>query len=145
MTDLGDLVLSNAVLHAFAAALQGVVAVVVLAALPSPSPTAPAERVLPFLLLHLRFDFLLKVDEYLPPIYEAVARIKFRTEVLANLNQTLMRGRLSCCRVFRGRAYFRSPLPLLALGKNMLLWNLFLEPDFDGGGIHSMADTLGDG
>ena len=88
--------LLDTMVHTFASALQGVVAVGVGAALPSPSPSAPLGRVAVISLLHLRFACGVAGDSDLPPIWEEVARTKGRIEGLATLNQTLLRGILSC-------------------------------------------------
>ena len=52
---------------------------------------------------------------YLPPLWEAVALGRGKTEGLATLNQALMRGLPSCRQVFGGRAHFSASLPLLTL------------------------------
>ena len=52
-TGLGALGLLDATIHAFAAALQEVVLLVVVAALPCPSPSAPEFKVAIVLILHL--------------------------------------------------------------------------------------------
>ena len=45
-----------------------------------------------------------------------------------------MRGLPSCCQVFGGRAHFSASLPLLALVKNVSIWNPSLDPSYTGGG-----------
>ena len=101
--------------------------------LPSPSMAAPGGRVTTLSLLHLRFYFRVEVDKYLPPIWEAVSWIKVRTEGLAAINQTLMRGIPSYCQVFRGGVHFIASLPLFALVLNVSLCNLSLYPSCYGG------------
>ena len=51
---IGYLVLSYTTIHVFTAVMQGLVVVLVVAALPPPSPAAPAGKVATFSLLHLR-------------------------------------------------------------------------------------------
>ena len=85
--------------------------------------------------LHLRFACGVAGDNDLPPLWEAVALGRGKTEGLANLNQALMRGLPSCRRVFGGRAHFSASLPLLALVKNVLLMNPSLDPACAGGGF----------
>ena len=68
-TGLAALVLSYYALHVFAAALQGVVAAGVSAAVPSPSPSAPTGKVVTLSLLRLRFECGVSVDGDLPPIW----------------------------------------------------------------------------
>ena len=99
---MGGLSLPDAAVHAFADALQGVVVAVVVSSIPSPSLAALAGRVATLSLLYLRFACGVSVDGDLPPIWEVVARLKGRVEGLATLNQTLMRGLPSCCRLFGG-------------------------------------------
>ena len=72
--------------HAFAVDLQGVVAARVSAELPSPTPSSPTGKVEAQSLLHLRFVCGVAVDVYLPPIWEAVARVRGNMEGLATLN-----------------------------------------------------------
>ena len=103
----------DSAIHAFALAMQGVVAAGVSAVVPSPYPYAPAGKVTTLSLLHPRFA----VDGDLPPIWEAISQGKGRTEGLATLNQALMRGLASCCQVFGGRAHFSASLRLLAFVK----------------------------
>ena len=68
-------------------------------------------------------------------------RTEFRTEVLATLNQTLMRGLPSCFWIFGERSHFSASPPLLVLVKNTSLWNPSLDPSCAGEGFHLMADT----
>ena len=75
------------------------------------------------------------VEGDLPPIWEAVDRWKGKTEVMAALNQILIRGLPSCCRLFGGRAHFNASLPLLVFIKKISLCNLSLDPDCTGGGV----------
>ena len=72
-TGLAALGLSGSAIHAFAAALQGVVTTGVSAAVPSPSLSSPTGKVVTFSLLHLRFVFGVSVDGGLPPIWGAFA------------------------------------------------------------------------
>ena len=58
----------DAMVHAFAAALQGVVATGVGAPLPYPPTSAPLGRVATLSLLHLRFAYGVVGDSNLPPI-----------------------------------------------------------------------------
>ena len=76
---LAGIWISDATSHAFAAALQGVVAALVGAALHSPSPVAPPGRDAALLLLHLRFTCGVAKYEDLPPLWEEVDRVKGRT------------------------------------------------------------------
>ena len=71
--------ISDATSHSFAAALQGVVAALVGAALHSPSPVAPPGRVAALLLLHLCFTCCVAKYEDLTPLWEEVDRVKGRT------------------------------------------------------------------
>ena len=74
-------------------------------------------------LLILNLHFVCRVSQCgdLPPIWEAVDRGKGSTEGLSILNQTLMRGHLSCCRIFGGRYPFIYYSPLIAFVKNFFL------------------------
>ena len=72
-TGLVDLGLSDSSLHAFSAALHGVVAAGVSAAVPSPSPSAPTGKFAKLSLLHFQFACRVAVDGDLPPIWEEVA------------------------------------------------------------------------
>ena len=116
---LAALGIFDAAVHAFTAALQGVVTAGVGEVLPVTSPIAPAGRVAALLLLHLRFACRWWGGADLPPIWEEVARVKEITEGLATLNHTLPRGVSLCQRVFRGRAHFGASLPLLEFVKNV--------------------------
>ena len=133
-TGLAALGLSESALHAFAAALQGVVVAGVSVAVISPSPSAPTGKVVTLSLLHLRFACRVAVDGDLPPIWEVVTQGKGRMEGLATLNQTLMRGLPSYSRVFGGRNHFSASLPLLAFVKSVSLMKPSLDPEFTGGG-----------
>ena len=124
---LSSLGLSDAAIHAFAAALQGVLTEEVGAELPSPYPAAPTWKVAALSLLHLRFVCGVTRDGDLPPIWEAVARGRRRMEGLATLNQALMRGLPFCLQVFNERAHFCAPPPLLAFVKNVIP----LKPSLD--------------
>ena len=121
--------LSDATLQAFVAALQ-----VVVSAVPSPLPAAPGVKVACLSLFHLRFACGVAGDNDLPPLWEAVALRRGKTEGLATLNQALMRGLPSFPRVFGGRAHFSASLPLLALVKNVSLLHPSLDPACTGGG-----------
>ena len=65
---LATLEISDTVVHAFAAALQGVATAGVGTALPSPSPAAPAGRVVTLSILHLRLAYRLAGYMDIPPI-----------------------------------------------------------------------------
>ena len=140
-TGLAALGLSESALHAFAAALQGVVVAGVSVAVISPSPSAPTGKVVTLSLLHLRFACRVAVDGDLPPIWEVVTQGKGRMEGLATLNQTLMRGLPSYSRVFGGRNHFSASLPLLAFVKSVSLMKPSLDPEFTGGGGHDQTDS----
>ena len=116
-TGLVDLGLLDYALNTFAAYLQGVVEAGFSADGTSPVLSAPAGKVVTLSLLHLRFACGVAVDEDLPPVWEAVARVKGRMEGIAILNQALMRGLPSCCRVFEGRAHFSPPPPPARVSK----------------------------
>ena len=126
--DLAALGLSDSALHAFVEALQGVVAAGASATVPSPAPSGPTGKVATLSLLQPHFACGVEVDGDLPTICEAVVLGKGRMEGLATLNQALMRGLPSCCRVFRGRAYFGTSLPLLVFVKNVSLLKPSLNP-----------------
>ena len=98
------------------------------AALPSPSPAAPAGKVATLLLLYLRFSCGVAGDEDLPLIRKEVVRGKVRKEGISTLNQNLMMVLLSCQWLFGGRAHFCAFLPLLGLVKNVSLWNPSVDP-----------------
>ena len=85
--------------HAFAAALQGVVAEGLGMALPSPSNATTTGRSATLSLLHLHFICRVVGVAYLPPLWEEADRVKRRTEGIANLNQALLRGLPSFWRV----------------------------------------------
>ena len=93
-TVLASLGLSESALHAFTAALQGVVAAGVSTEVTSLVLSAPTGKIETLSLLHLRFTCRVAVDGYLSPIWEAVARGKGRMEGLATLNQALMSSKL---------------------------------------------------
>ena len=116
-TGLAALGLLDYALHTFAAALQGVVAARVSAEVPSLSPSAPTGNVATFSLLHLPFTSGVEVDGYLPPILEVVAQGNGIMEGLSTLNQSLMRGLTSCCRIFGVMAPFSVSLPLIVFFK----------------------------
>ena len=99
-TCLAALGLPYSAIRAFAAALKGVAAAGIRAAVPSLALYFPTGKVATLYLLHLRFSCRVAVDGDLPPIYEAVARVKGSMERLATLNQALMRVLTSCFRVF---------------------------------------------
>ena len=128
-------------MHALAAALQGVVANGVAAALPSLAPSGPTGKVATLSLLHLRFVCRVAADVDLPPIWESVARGRGKMDGLATLNQALMRGLPSCRRIFRGRAHFSASLPLLVFFKHVSLLNPSLDPACTGGWVHTLADS----
>ena len=130
---LAALGLSDSALHAFTAALQGVVAAGVSAEFPYPAPSGPTGKVATPYLLHLRFTCGVTVDGDIPPIWEAVVRGKGRMEGLATLNQALMRGLSSCLWVFGGRDHFSASTPLLAFAKKSSLMNPSLDPACTGG------------
>ena len=142
-TGLETLGLSDSALHTFAAALQGVVAAGISAAVPSPSLSAPTGKVATLSLLHLRFSYGVAVDGELPPIWEAVARGKGRLEGLFTLNRALVRGLPSCFQLFGGRAHFSAFLPLLVFVKNMSLMNPSLDPAYKGGGVTPWMEHQG--
>ena len=91
-TGLAALGLSDSYLHAFTAALQGVLEAGVIAEVPSPSPSSPMGKVMTLSLLHLHFVCGVAMDRDLPPIWEAVERGKGRMEGIATLNQVLIQG-----------------------------------------------------
>ena len=126
--------LSKSALHAFAVALQSVVAAGVSAAFPSPAFSVPMGKVVTLSLLNLRFACRVEVDGDLPPIWKEVARRKGMMERLATLNQVVMWGMPSCCWVFGGRDHFSASLPPIAFLENMSLLNLSLDPACTGGG-----------
>ena len=95
-----DLRLSDPALHAFAAALQGVVVAGVSAALPSPDPSGPMGKVVTLSPLHLRFACGVAVDVDLLHIWEAVAQGRGKMEGLVTLHHALMMGLSSCRRIF---------------------------------------------
>ena len=134
---IATLGISGATFHAFAAALQGVVAVGVKSVLPSPSPTASAGRVSSLLLLHLRFACGVTGNTDLPHIWDEVAQLKGSTEGLATLSQAILRGLLSCWRFFWRRAHFSASLPLLEFLNNLSLMNPSL--------VHTSDDMPGYG
>ena len=82
-----------------------------------PFPSAPTGKFATLSLLHLCFACGMAVDGELPPIWEAFAQGKWRFEGLATLNQALMRGLLSYCRVFGGRDHFSASPPYSCLSK----------------------------
>ena len=108
-TGLASLGLYDSALHNIAEAPQGVLAAGVSTEVPSPYPSALAGKIATISIFHPRFACRVAVDGDLPPVWEAVARVKGRMEELANLNRDLMRVLPSCCQVFVGRAHFRSP------------------------------------
>ena len=103
--------LTESAVHALAVSLLGVVANGVAAALPSPAPSGPTGKVATLSLLHLRFVCRVAADVDLPPIWELVARGRGKMDGLATLNQALMRGLPSCCRIFGGSAHFSASPP----------------------------------
>ena len=106
----------------------------IVSALSSPSPAALGRKVARLSLLHLRFACGLAGDSDPPPIWEAVAQGRGKTEGLTTLNQALMRGLPYFRKLFGGRAHFCAYFPLLALVKNISLMNPSLDPLCTGGG-----------
>ena len=88
-TIIAALVLSNAAIHTFAAAMQGVVTAGVGAALSTSYPAEPMRKVATLSLLHLRFVWVAGDGES-PPIWEALIRGRGRMEGFATLNQALI-------------------------------------------------------
>ena len=115
--------ISDAVVQAFTAKLQGVAAEGVGSYLPSPSTATLIGRVADLSLLHLRFNFGVVGGGYLAPIWEDLARAKGRTEGIYNLNQVLLMRIPLCWRVFEEMVHLRASLPLLAFSNNVLLTN----------------------
>ena len=103
---LEALCISDAVVHAFASALQVVVMRGLVVALPSPSPAASSVRVTALSLLYLRFEYGLMGDANLPLIWEDVGRTKRRIEGINTLNQTILRG---ICRNMSGHMLMGRP------------------------------------
>ena len=99
----------------------------VVVALPSPSPATPAGKVATLLLLNLHFVCGVERKGELCLFWEAMVRIRGRTEEIANLNHTLMRGLPSCCQVIGRRVHFSASLPLLEFIKNVFLTNPSLD------------------
>ena len=93
---LAALGLSNSALHAFAAALQGVVAAGVSMLVPFPSLSAPTGEVATLSLLYLCFACGVAVEGDLPPNWGAVTQGKGQMGGLSTLNQALVRGLPSC-------------------------------------------------
>ena len=91
-TGLAALGLSDYALHAFAAALKGVLGAGVSVAVTSPSLSALTGKVATLPLLHLCFTCGVAVDGYLPPIWEEVDQGKGMMEGPATLHQALMRS-----------------------------------------------------
>ena len=125
--DLADFGLSDAPLQRVVAAAVGTV-------LPSLSPATPVGRSTALLLLHLQFSC--RVVEYgvLDHIWEEVARVKLRMEVLVILNKELIRGIHSFWRFFEKRAHCSAFLPLLTFINKVSFMNPSLDPDYSGGG-----------
>ena len=73
-----------------------------------------------------------------------MSRVKGRTKLLATINQVLLRGLLSCRRVFVGRAHFSVYLLLLTFIKKVSLMNHSLDSACARGG-HNLDDTPGYG
>ena len=84
--ELKNLGIYDATVHAFAAALQVVVAVILGADLPASFPASPSGKFATLLLPRLRFTCGVAGDGDLPPIWEEVARVKGPTEGLSTLN-----------------------------------------------------------
>ena len=114
-TGLAALSISDSALHAFPAALQGMLAAGVSAAVPSPYLSNPTGKVATLSLLHLHLTCRVIVYGDLPPIWEVVTRGKGRMEGISTLNQALMRGLTSCCQIFGARDHFSSLPPCLRL------------------------------
>ena len=72
-TGLSALGFSDSVLHAITAALQGVLAAGVRAAVPSPYSSTPTGKVATLYLLYFLFTCGVTVDGYLPTIWEKIA------------------------------------------------------------------------
>ena len=73
-TGLAALGISDYFLHAFAEALQGVLAARVSTEVTSPSPYAPTGNISALYLLHIRFSCGVAVDGEIHPIWEVVPR-----------------------------------------------------------------------
>ena len=97
-------------LHAFTAALQGVVAAGFSMAVPSPAASDAMGKIATLSLLNLCFTCGMAVAGYLPPILEAVAQGKGSMERLSFLNQYLRRG-LQSYRWFFGGLILVPPSP----------------------------------
>ena len=149
LVGLGSQGLSDATIYAFTAALQGVVAEGVTAALPSHYLAAPAGMDATLLLLHLRFTCRVAGDGDLSPIWEAVARGKINMEGLETLKQTLMRGLPSCIQVFGGGegggVALQSLPPPPITGQERVTVEPLLRPSLLWEGVHSVSDTPGGG
>ena len=143
-TGLVALGLLDSALHAFASALQGMLAAGVSAAVPSLYQSAPIGKVATLLLLHLRFACGVALDGYLSPFWEAVAQRKRRMEGLATQNKAVMRGLPYCYLVFRGRAHFSTSLPLLVFVKREPAepppWP-YLHSGGGWGGVHTLTEA----
>ena len=118
-----------------------------LAAIPPHSPVTPSRRFPTLSILRLRFTCGVEGYRDLTPICEAVTRGKVRMEGLVTLNQTLIGGIPSCHWAFWSRSHLSASLPLLVLFNKILLCNSSKDTDCSrgGGGVHSMAYTLGYG
>ena len=125
---LTALVISDTVIHAFTSELSVVLAAVVGAVLPSPSPAAPMGKVATLSLLHFRLVCGVVVDGYLPTIWEAFYKWRGRMEVMTTLNQTVLRGLPSCFRLLLGRFQLSASFPLIAFVKNISLLDPSLDP-----------------
>ena len=109
--------------------------------MPSPAPSGPMGKVVTLSLLHLRFTCGVAVDLDLPPIWELVAWGRGKVEGLATLNQALMPGLPSCCRIFGGRAHFSTYLPLIAFVKKLEPDETLPQTRVYRGGVHALADS----
>ena len=111
--------LSDAAIHAFAAAMQGVVLEGVGEEPPYPSPDTPVGRVVDIFLLHLSFTCGVEGDGDLDSICKDVARSKVSTEGLSTLNQYLLQRIPYFQGFFGGRVHFSTSIPLLPLKKRL--------------------------
>ena len=107
-TGLAALGLSGSALHAFASALQGVVAAGVSAAVPSPAPSAPTGKVVTPYILNLWFACGVVVDGKRLPIWEAVAWGKGRMRFFGETFLYTQKAKINI--FFYVRDFFKAPI-----------------------------------
>ena len=92
---------------------QGVIYVGFIVTLPTPATTKMVNRVVILLILYLHFYYGVVGDSNSPPTWGDVKRFQGKVEMLATLDQALIRGIPPFCNNFGVSEYFSNSLPLI--------------------------------